>query len=157
MKSIFAGIGIFQHLNLLLVRFIPNQFMLSKPQNAYLYKTALSRRLLCFKTSKAMKHIQRCRMESFFMKVLHWIWRLLHRMTPSFSNPCTQTRHHFLSGNKGQILCLFDISYPHSSHSSCLLKALIIILLIIAKRLVASRRHGSKISGSQQPGNNMVT
>ena len=76
-------------------------------------------------------------------------------MTPSFSNPCTQTRHHFLSGNKGQILCLFDISY--SSHSSCLLKALIIILLIIAKRLVASRRHGSKISGSQQPGNNMVT
>ena len=40
--------------------------MLSKPQNAYLYKTALSLRLLCFKTSKAMKHIQRCRMESFF-------------------------------------------------------------------------------------------
>ena len=78
-------------------------------------------------------------------------------MTPSFSNPCTQTRHHFLSGNKGQILCLFDISYPHSSHSSCLLKALIIKLLIIAKRLVASRRHGNKISGSQQPGNNMVT
>ena len=37
--------------------------MLSKPQNAYLYKTALSLRLLCFKTSKAMKHIQRCRMD----------------------------------------------------------------------------------------------
>ena len=46
-SSIFVGIRIFQHLNLLLVHFDPISLMSSKPaQNAYLYKTALSPRLL---------------------------------------------------------------------------------------------------------------
>ena len=54
MNSIFVGIRIFQHLNLLLVRFDPISLMRSKPQNAYLNKTALSPRFLHFQTSKAM-------------------------------------------------------------------------------------------------------
>ena len=52
LNSIFAGIRIFQHLNLSLVRFDPIRLMRSKPQDAYLYKTALSPRLLRFQTSK---------------------------------------------------------------------------------------------------------
>ena len=47
-----------KHLNLLLVRFNLVDFiyyrMRSKPRNAYLYKTALSRRLLRFQTSQAI-------------------------------------------------------------------------------------------------------
>ena len=54
-SSIFVGIRIFQHLNLLLVHFDPISLMRSKPaQNAYLYKTALSPRLPYFQTSQAM-------------------------------------------------------------------------------------------------------
>ena len=65
---------------MLLVYFDPKSY-----QNACLYKTALSPRLLRFQTSKAMWHLQRWGMESFFMKVLHWIWRLLHRTTVSWN------------------------------------------------------------------------
>ena len=54
LNSIFLGIRIFQDLNLLLVRFDPISLMLSKAQNAYLYKTALSPGLLRFQSSKAM-------------------------------------------------------------------------------------------------------
>ena len=43
-NSIFVGIRIFQHLNLLLVCFDPISLMRRKPQNAYLNKTALSPR-----------------------------------------------------------------------------------------------------------------
>ena len=63
-----------------LVYFDPKSY-----QNACLYKTALSPRLLRFQTSKAMWHLQRWGMESFFMKVLHWIWRLLHGTTVSWN------------------------------------------------------------------------
>ena len=42
LNSIFVGKRIFQHLNLLLVRFDPISLMRSKPQNAYLYETALN-------------------------------------------------------------------------------------------------------------------
>ena len=42
----------FQHLNLSLVRFDPIRLMRSKPQDAYLYKTALSPRVPRFQTSK---------------------------------------------------------------------------------------------------------
>ena len=63
---IYIFARIFQHLNVLLVYFDPKSY-----QNACLYKTALSPRLLHFQTSKAMWHLQRWGMESFFMKVLH--------------------------------------------------------------------------------------
>ena len=52
LNSIFAGIRIFQHLNLSLVRFDPIRLMRSKLQDAYLYKTALSPRVPRFQTSK---------------------------------------------------------------------------------------------------------
>ena len=68
-NGIFIGIRIFQHLNLLLVRFDPISRIHNKPQNAYLYKTALySPRLLRFQTSMAMKHLQRYGIESFLWR-----------------------------------------------------------------------------------------
>ena len=50
-NSIFVGIRIFQHLYLSLSVSIP-ELTRSKLQNAYLYKTALSPRLLRFQTAR---------------------------------------------------------------------------------------------------------
>ena len=50
-NSIFVGIRIFQHLYLSLSVSIP-ELTCSKLQNAYLYKTALSPRLLRFQTAR---------------------------------------------------------------------------------------------------------
>ena len=52
-SSIFVGIRIFQHLNLLLVHFDAISLMCTV-QNAYLYKIAISPRLPHFQTSQAM-------------------------------------------------------------------------------------------------------
>ena len=54
MNSIFVGIRIFKHLNLLLVRFDPISLMRGKPQKVN------SPRFLHFQTSKAMYNLQQC-------------------------------------------------------------------------------------------------